>query len=229
MKLHSTVGATVCKHVGGWRILGVAFLVVAVLAFGSVANATTFNLPPGATVSPTSSTVPVSATLLASSPAVAFSSGLYSGTLSSAVYKNDPDNALGGLTFTYQISNLAASVDPIERLTINSFGATSVDAFYVAATGLVPTLFDRSTGTVGASFIAAPVGPGKLSPGITSALLVLHTDATDFTATTASVIDGTVSSVASFAPFSASVPEPSTIALLAIGAIGVPIYRRRLF
>jgi hypothetical protein len=47
---------------------------------------------------------------------------LYTGTLKSAVYKNDSSNPYGGLTFVYQVSNDLVSLDPIHHLTINTIG-----------------------------------------------------------------------------------------------------------
>jgi hypothetical protein len=53
---------------------------------------------------------------------------------------------------------------------------------------------------------------------MTSALLVVQTSATTFVPVTASVINGSVASVASFAP--AVIPEPSALALFGLALIG---------
>src|SRR5581483_10339155 len=57
--------------------------------------------------------------------AQAFSSpsgvGSFSGTLTTTVIKNDPSNPLGGLTFTYKITNDAASSSALERMTNLNF------------------------------------------------------------------------------------------------------------
>src|SRR5437016_4393426 len=57
--------------------------------------------------------------------AVAFASpsgpGSFSGTLTTKVIAGDPSNALGGLTFTYRITNDANSLSAIERMTNVNF------------------------------------------------------------------------------------------------------------
>ena len=143
------------------------------------------------------------------SMSVSFSAApLYTGTLKSEVYNNDISNPYGGLTFVYQVSNDLASLDPIHRLTINNFSGFSIDASYQIESGLEATLIDRSAaGTEGFAFFAFPVGPGEIAPGHTTGLLVLQTNASTFVPTFASVIDGTVTSVASFSP-APRIPEP---------------------
>jgi len=154
---------------------------------------------------------------------------LYSGVLTSTVL-SDPANPLGGLTFIYELSNDLVSLDLIQRLTVNSFAGLLVDASYQApAAGLVPWLVDRSAaGTIGFHFQDAPLGPGFLAPGMTSAVLVLETNSAVYVETFASVIDGTVANVPSFAP--APVPEPAAMPLLIVGAGVLAGYatRRRL-
>ena len=79
---------------------------------------------------------------------------------------------------------------------------------------MAPTLIDRSNmgDVVGFSFLAPippPVnlGNGVVSPGSTSAVLVVQTDSLVFHSTVAAVIDGSTGTVPSFAP----VPEPSML------------------
>jgi hypothetical protein len=160
---------------------------------------------------------------------VPFSTALYSGTLLSEVYDNDITNPYDGLTFVYRLTNDPGSLDDIHRLTINNFADFQIDASYQDTAGLAATLITRSNvGTVGFAFFGDPLGPGDLSPGLTSALLVLQTDAQTFVPTFASVINGTITSVDSFSP-EPIVPEPSTAVLLAMGAAGAAsqAYRRR--
>jgi hypothetical protein len=157
---------------------------------------------------------------------VAFLSGTFHGTLTSTVIAGDPSNPYGGLTFTYLLVNMTAPPPPqgeIDRITINDYDTFAVDASYQSPTaGFLPTLVDRDlTGDVmGFSFLNLPghLGHGPLPPGFTSALMVLQTNAQFYKPTLASVIDGSVASVASFAP---NVPEPSSIVLAGLGLLGL--------
>lgn len=165
---------------------------------------------------------PTGGTVLASStvPVVAAS---FTGTLTSTVIANDTSNPLNGLTFTYVVSNAQSSIHPIGRFTVNGYEGFQTDASYeTPSTGLAPTLINRPQADVlGFNFIAN-VGPGVLAPGMTSAVLVIQTNAPAFTNDFASVINGYTATVPTFAP----VPEPATIALMAMGLGAVAIRRR---
>lgn len=143
-------------------------------------------------------------------------SSTYSGILTSTVYANDASSPYSGLTFTYLLSNDASSAQPIGRLTVNGYAGYLTDASYESpAIGLPPTLINRSVSdVVGFSFFAG-VGPGVLSPGMTSSVMVIQTDAPSWQPNFGSVINGHVSSV----PILSPVPEPGTLALLGLGAL----------
>jgi hypothetical protein len=149
--------------------------------------------------------------------------GFFQGSLLATVISGDPSNTLGGLTFTYQITNAAASPNAIARFTVNHYSGFNVDAsFQLPATGLPPSLIDRTTAdTVGASFSA--VGQGVLFPGQTSARLVYQTNATAFAPATASIIDSGAISVATLGP---AVPEPASIGICGFVA-AMALARRR--
>ena len=156
---------------------------------------------------------------------VPFTTAVYSGTLTTKVYSGDPANPLGGYTFVYQVTNNASSINVIQRLTVNDFASCDVDASYQLP-GLAPAFIDRNTAdTIGFSFLKAPIGLGGLTPGTTTALLVLHTNSTRYTPTQAAIIDGAVASVPSFAP--GAVPEPGTMIALGIGAAALLRRRRK--
>jgi hypothetical protein len=155
---------------------------------------------------------------------VPFSSPTYSGTLTSVVINEGAANPLGGLTFTYLLANDAGSAHPLDRLTVNGYSGFSTDASYqVPATGVPPTLINRTVADVMGFTFADVIGPGVILPGATSAVLVVQTDASGFTQSIASVIDGFVSQVGTFSP----VPEPAAGLLAGIGAVTLGLRRRR--
>lgn len=153
-----------------------------------------------------------------------FAGASFSGFLTSTVIQNDSSNPYGGLTFTYLLTNEASSTHPIGRITLNGFENFLTDASYLTpGVGRVPTLANRSVAdVVGFSYLAG-VGPGVLSPGMTSALLVVQTDSPGYITDFASVINGTIANVPSLAP----VPEPATAMLCGLGAV-LLLRRRRV-
>lgn len=168
-----------------------------------------------------------------------FVAGTYSGTLISQVISGDPSNPLGGLTFTYLLSNNPGSINAMERLTVTRYAGWGTDVSYqtpVPAGHLAPTTNDRdATGDVmGFSFsnpvfVGPPlgtIGNGVLSAGKTSALLVIQTNAPSYQPTIANVIDGSVTALNSYAP-ATSIPEPATMGLALMGAVGVALAMRR--
>src|SRR5690242_235171 len=65
--------------------------------------------------------------------------GQFSGTLTTTVISGDPSNALGGLTFTYRLTNDAVSLAALERMTNLDFTGFLTDVSYqIPAVGVVP-------------------------------------------------------------------------------------------
>ena len=167
-------------------------------------------------------------TLLASvtSPNVVALGGGFTSTVTAAVY-SDPANVFGAgdLDFVYQITNSPSSADAIGRVTGVNFTGFSTDVGFVVNGGSLPgglfvdgtvspQLVDRvSADVVGFSFNAPSTNP--ISPGQTSTVLVIETNATNFTAGNVNLIDGDVSRVAAFQP--TAIPEPASLTLLSIG------------
>jgi hypothetical protein len=235
----------------GRRSLVISMLVLGVVVFAPMASATILNgcpANPGDTVVMTGgcdATGGAFGTLLASLSAPFVSTlGTNSGTLVSAVYRE----AGGTLDFYYQITNNLTSTncghagqpacDPLNRETDTDFStwmtalATRTDGnlapggIFVAGT-VAPGTGDRNSGSgnvVGFSFNAPPF-PTPIAPGMTSIVLIISTDARNFKAGNASVIDGGVTTVASFEP-AAGTPEPASFALLGLGLLAVGGIRR---
>ncbi len=154
-----------------------------------------------------------------------FAGPKFSGTLTTTVLTNDLSNPWGpgALTFVFLLQNNATSIDEIGRFTVNGFTGFLTDVSYQLSGGQAPAIADRNPAgdVVGFSFFGAPIGSGLLKPGASSKLLVIQTNATTFNVSFASVIDGGVAMAPTYAP----VPEPATLALVALG--GLVMLRRR--
>jgi len=154
------------------------------------------------------------------------------GTLTTEVIRESG----GTLDFLYQIVAASSNTTNIQRVTATSFGGFSTDVQWgTAGTPFsTPTMAgtvasaDRSLDgtTVGWSFTSAGVAAGQ-----ESYVLIIKTNATSYTTGSTFAIDGGIMSFNSYAPSGtvASVPEPSTLAVAGIGALGLIGYglRRR--
>ena len=162
---------------------------------------------------------------------------LYTGWLRSAVYQN---LSTGTLDFFYQYKNDSTSPDPISRLTMTNFVGFTTNIGYsnqnfdgtgnaqvnFRAGDQAPLYGERSSAsTVGFNF---GTGSAKIEPGETSSILVIRTNATNYTIGSTSVINGATTNIATYAPTNgSSVPEPGTYALFGAGLFALCMLRRR--
>src|SRR5207249_3312171 len=91
-----------------------------------------------------------------------------------------------------------------------------------------PVSADRTVVGNVVGFSYNPPVSANIQPGQTSYVLVIGTDATNFGPGNASVIDGGVTTVASFAPVgpAAAVPEPASLLLFGGGLVTLAGLRR---
>ena len=200
--------------------------------FSGVASATVL-LPATSNVAFQAFNTATQGTLLASK--VSSNEGLtFAGDTRLAVYQN----TLGTLDFYYQFARTGAGTtasDAIETITGSSYLGYNVSAFYSDAdldsTGvftasdndgaLATAQRNRSGSVVGIDFDPNnPVAGNQIS-----ATYIFRTDATNFSAGTFGVIDGSTVSGMGYQP--AAVPEISTWAMMLVGFGGMGAVMRR--
>lgn len=224
------------SQVSGWSLLCAVFLFLFVVS--AQPSFATMLAPNSAIVAPGEADPGPGAVVVGGGLPVPFIAVSYSGTLTSTVWNNDPTNPFGldALTFTYVITNAVASAHELHRFTVSSFDNFLTDVSYSTSlpAGIAPLFIDRSPGlgdVVGFSYPTPipPVllGPGAITPGSTSMVMVIQTDAKLFQPTFAAVINGSTTMVASLAP-QELIPEPSSLVLAGLGgAIGLAAVIRR--
>ncbi len=214
-----------------------AALVLALCVAPSKCLATLLN-PGGSVTNPASSAAPSGAVLATMGPDNIEAIGFFSGTMTSSVIV-DPANPFGSndLTFVYEFEYTGwdannPNANPISRITVSPFGLPenpitySTDARWSSlAGGVAPAVIDRPGlgDLVGWTWVLPSMGNGKISLGGNSNLLVVYTNATQYSTGNVSVIGGGVAETPGFAP----VPEPTSCVLFGLGAAGLYLAARR--
>jgi hypothetical protein len=205
--------------------------IAAAMAVGAVFTASNLQaalLSSGGTIYPMVAEVDPVGGVVKASTTSPITAPTFTGTLTTTVIEGDTSNPYGGLTFTYLLTNAAGSPDDLARLTVSSFAGYFVDASYQSGGGTAPALVTRAAVGDVVGFDFNGLGAGMISPGGSSALLVLQTNSSTWTPTIAAVIDSSVATTASFAPApGGGVPEPATLSMAAAGTVALLLRRRR--
>jgi hypothetical protein len=208
-----------------WRFIGIAVLAMIVLGIASQVPASVITLQTAGTINTLFATTPTAVgttnVVLATTPT--FSVNVYSQAYT------DGSNYV----YLYQLENFSQSAHPVEIFTLAPvFGATSnVQMGYL--TGDVPSGFlsggavvPESTGSISTtgpilSFYYTTRADNELLPGECSAVMFVKSPYRP-DQINGSVIDGNTSTNLVVGP----VPEPATLALLAVGGVLTMLRRR---
>ncbi len=210
--------------------------ILTTLAFGLAVTLPSFATPlaPGATAPPDifATGIGAGSVLLATnSGALTFGTpppATFSGTYTTSVYRDPVANLAcptgGCLDFVYMVTNNGPSV--VESITASAFDSFITDVGYQPGTGVLPTTVGRSGfGTSGPVITWNFPGAVEINAGQSSDLLIIETNALNYTTGTLSAQDGTAGNGVGFQP--TTVPEPMSMGLLGGGLALLGIARWR--
>lgn len=197
-----------------WKSAGIlAGLFVSM--FSGLPEADAALLSPGATLNLRLASEPEDARLVAQTN-FSFTSGSFSGMLTSKVWESDDSNPWGGLTFTYKLSNASSCTDSLGLFSLSGFKDSLVDVNY-SGSGIAPRTASRSAAGNEIVFgFFTRHGEETLLPGDTSAWLVIQTGCNTWGVNQLVGMDAQDVTATTFAPV--AVPEPGTLTLLGLAA-----------
>jgi hypothetical protein len=154
----------------------------------------------------------------------------YTATVTSAVFRENG----GTLDFLYQVTNHSGSNDSLSSLVLSSFSGLTTDVFttsgpiggyFSAPTSSTAYAATRTNGLANDKSVTFSFS-SKLDPGTTSSVLVIQTNATNYSTGSGGVTNSIETNALVFAP----TPEPTSLALFAtcfLGLGGASAWRRR--
>jgi hypothetical protein len=164
-------------------------------------------LAPGGTVTPDLLTLG-SPSIVADTGILSWTAGGESGQYRALVLSGVTGTCTGCLTFLIDVANDASSSDSLSRITTSSFAGYITDVGYTTdqtdcGADVNPTSVDRKTngGTIGFNWTSvAAGGNGLIEPGTCSPILMIETNATNWTRGTLALIDSVTTNLVGFAP-----------------------------